>query len=95
MYCQVCAHQSSVFSLVLALRGILRSGSTLNHWRRSVGDSTLSKLFRFALSPNLCLSGLLTESVLEKIQQATSCRKFLNLNLKLLKLRSKFFLFVS
>ena len=52
--CQVCAcsHQSSVsfyfvFSLVLALRGILRSGSTLNHWRHSVGFE-LYKLFRFA-----------------------------------------------
>jgi len=35
--CQVCAHQSSVFSLVLALRGIPRSGSTLNQWRRFGG----------------------------------------------------------
>jgi hypothetical protein len=94
--CQVCAclHQSSVFSLVLALRGIPRSGSTLNRWRQSVGFE-LFKLFRFAglascwkrlLSiPKFVSVSIANRVYIREDSEATSCRKFLNLNLKLLK----------
>jgi hypothetical protein len=96
--CQVCAysHQSSVFSLVLALRGIPRSGSTLDRWRRFVGFE-LYKLFRFVWKGLLsCWKRLLSipkfvsVSIANRVyiredSEATSCRKLLNLNLKLLK----------
>ena len=90
------SHQSSVFSLVLALRGIPRSGSTLNRWRRFVGFE-LFKLFRFAQKglPScwkriLSIPKFVSVSIANRVHvredsEATSCRKFLNLNLKLLK----------